>query len=128
MQLDIGATANKTALVNLAQHISCNLDGEASPLNMLNHELHINRWASLPLRGQSSPLRGPADGLALSCTAAGGLLCSGLQEGFSGDLAMRKAGVQGTGHSHASIRIGSLHFLRSCMSARLEQLCLLLCS
>ena len=46
LQLDIEATASKATPVNLAQHSYFNLNGEASPLNVLNHELHINGWAS----------------------------------------------------------------------------------
>ena len=45
LQLDIEAIANKTTPVNLAQHTYFNLNGEASPLNVLNHELYINGWA-----------------------------------------------------------------------------------
>ena len=46
LQLDIEATASKATPVNLAQHTYFNLNGEASPLNVLNHELYINGWAS----------------------------------------------------------------------------------
>ena len=42
LQLDIEATADKTTPVNLAQHTYFNLNGEASPLNVLNHDLYIN--------------------------------------------------------------------------------------
>ena len=46
LQLDIEATASKATPVNLAQHTYFNLNGEASPLNVLNHELYINGWVS----------------------------------------------------------------------------------
>ena len=45
LQLDIEATASKATPVNLAQHTYFNLNGEASPANVLNHELYINGWA-----------------------------------------------------------------------------------
>ncbi len=42
LQLVMEATADKTTPINLAQHSYFNLNGEASPANVLNHELYIN--------------------------------------------------------------------------------------
>ena len=42
LQLDIEATTNKATPVIRAQHTYVNLNGEANPANVLNHELYIN--------------------------------------------------------------------------------------
>ena len=42
LQLVMEATADKTTPINLAQHSYFNLNGEASGLNVLNHDLYIN--------------------------------------------------------------------------------------
>ena len=42
LQLDMEATSDKATPINLAQHTYFNLNGEASPLNVLNHYLYIN--------------------------------------------------------------------------------------
>ena len=45
LQLVMEATADKTTPINLAQHSYFNLNGEASGLNVLNHDLYINGYA-----------------------------------------------------------------------------------
>ncbi|CAK0786381.1 hypothetical protein CVIRNUC_009594 [Coccomyxa viridis] len=66
LQLDIEATASKATPVNLAQHTYFNLNGEASPLNVLNHELYINGDYYTPVdftqipTGQLLPVYGTA--------------------------------------------------------------------
>ena len=42
LQLLMEATADRTTPINLAQHSYFNLNGEASPANILNHEMYIN--------------------------------------------------------------------------------------
>ena len=42
LQLVMEATADKKTPMNLAQHSYFKLNGEASPTNVLNHNLYIN--------------------------------------------------------------------------------------